>query len=235
MFKYLYLADVGGPTTETGRTVRTGVLYRSSAIHELNAEDATRLQALKLRHIIDLREPALVLRRPDLLKVDKVTLLPVGFGVLEAVRPRDALLRRVNWEQLAHPRLYAEVLEENGPLFRQFLESLLDDPGPALVHCTAGKDRTGMMVAVLYLALGVPREQIVKGYMEVLPHLQAHFPWYLKALVMALGGPPLAYSVIPEYMEGMLDHINEKYSGVEGYLKAIGFERVEALKALFLE
>lgn len=235
MLKRLYLADVGGEVTAQGQRVRTGLLYRSSAISDLTPNDLARLQALHLRHIIDLREPALVTRKPDLLPAEAVTRLPVGFELLETVRPRDALLRRVDWQQLAHPRLYADVLEENGSLFRQFLDSLLDKPGPALVHCTAGKDRTGMMVAVLYLTLGIPKQRIVETYMAVLPHLQATFPWHLKALVQAFGGPPLAYSVIPEYMEGLVDHISEKYGGAPEYLAAIGFERAGMLKTLFLE
>jgi protein-tyrosine phosphatase len=235
MLKRLYVADVGGVAVPDGHTVRMGLLYRSSAINKLSAEELARLQGLHLRHIIDLREPAVVVKRPDLIKTEAVTLLPVGFGVLETVRMQDVFLRRVNWGALAHARLYADVLEENGPLFKQFLDSLLDKPGPALVHCTAGKDRTGMMVAVLDLALGVPRDEIVKRYMAVAPHLTAYFPRRLKWLVQALGAPPLTYSVIAEYMEGLVDHIGEKYGGAAGYLGAIGFERAEALRAQFLE
>lgn len=235
MLKRLYVSDVGGVAVANGHKVRMGQLYRSSAINKLSPQELARLQSLHLRHIIDLREPAVVVKRPDLIKAEAVTLLPVGFGLLETVRMRDVFLRRINWQVLAHARLYADVLEENGPLFKQFLDSLLDKPGPALVHCTAGKDRTGMMVAVLDLALGVPRTQIVDRYMAVGPHLQAYFPRRLKALVQVLGGPPLTYSVIAEYMEGLVDHIGEKYGGADGYFKAIGFERAEALRAQFLE
>ena len=59
-----------------------------------------------------------------------------------------------------------------------------------------------MMVAVLQLALGVSEARIVAGYMAIQPHLERHFPRRIKALVQLLGGPPLAWSVRPEYMEG---------------------------------
>jgi protein-tyrosine phosphatase len=235
MLKRLHLADAGGDLTSEGGRVRTGLLYRSSAIHKLLPAERARLEALGLKHIVDLREPSVIARRPDALQVERVTRLPVGFGVLETVRPRDVLLRRVDWQVMAHPRLYADVLEENGPLFKHFLESLLANPTPTLVHCTAGKDRTGMMVAIFQLALGVPPPRIVAGYMSVLPHLQKNFPRSLKALVQVLGGPPLAYSVMPEYMEGMLTHIAETYGGAEGYLQSIRFAQIEALRAKFLE
>lgn len=235
MLKALHLADVGGDLTEDGRQVRTGLLYRSSALHKLRPAERTRLEALGLQHIIDLREPGASERRPDALTVGTVTSLPVGFNLLNTVRARDVWLRKVNWQALAHPRVYAEVLEENGSLFRRFLESLLDHPLPALVHCTAGKDRTGMIVAVLQLALGVSQARIVAGYMAIQPHLEQHFPRRIKALVQLLGGPPLACSVRPEYMEGMLLHVLEKHGGAESYLRSIQFGRAAELRARFLQ
>jgi len=235
MLKRLHLADAGGDLTSAGRRVRTGLLYRSSAIHKLLPAERERLTALDLKHIVDLREPRVIAKRPDALQVESVTRLPVGFGILETVRPRDVLLRRVDWRALAHTGLYADVLESNAPLFKRFLDSLVNKPGPTLVHCTAGKDRTGMMVAIWQLALGVPPDTIVAGYMSVLPHLQQHFPRRLQLLVRALGGPPLAYSVIPDYMEKMLAHITEKYGSAESYLQAIKFGQVEALRAKYLE
>ena len=235
MLKQLHLADVGGDLTGDGRRVRTGLFYRSSALHKLRPTERTRLEALGLKHIIDLREPGASVRRPDALTAEVVTLLPVGFGLLNTVRARDVWLRKVNWQALAHPRIYAEVIEENGPLVRRLLESLLDHPLPAHVHCTAGKDRTGIMVAVLQLVLGVAQARIVAGYMAIQPHLDQYFPRRIKALVQLLGGPPLACSVRPEYMEGMLQHVVEKHGGVEGYVRSIQFERSAELRARFLQ
>ena len=155
-------------------------------------------------------------------------------GILEAVKPSDVLRRRVNVHQLAHKDLYADVLEANSQSVRCFFEALLDKPTPALVHCTAGKDRTGILVSVLYLALGVPREQIVDSYLAIQPHLEKHFSPAVKWLVRAFDGPPLAYSVIAEYMARMLDRVESKYGGAEGYLQSLRFERLAELQAKFL-
>jgi hypothetical protein len=164
-----------------------------------------------------------------------MTCLPVGMGILEALRPADVLRRRVDVRRLVHRDLYADVLERHAGLACGFLQALLDKPTPALVHCTAGKDRTGMLVALLYLALGVPRDRIVESYLAIGPHLQQHFPYTLRALVQLFDGPPLAYSVIADYIERMLDRIERYDGGVNGYLHAIGFEALGSLRARFLE
>jgi len=235
MLNRLYLRDVGGEMTSDGRRVRTGRLYRSSAIHKLRRDERRQLNALGLRHIIDLREPQIAARWPDTIRAEVMSHLPVGMGILEMVRPREVLSRRVDWWQLAHPDLYADVLESNAGQVRRFFESLIDHPAPALVHCTAGKDRTGILVSMLYLALGVPRQRVLETYLEIKPHLRQHFPLPLRWLVDAFGGPPLAYSVVAEYMDRMLDRVAQKYSGVEGFLESIQFARLESLRDRFLE
>src|SRR5574341_7011 len=144
MLKRLYLCDVGGEPTCDDRRVRTGLLYRSSAIHKLSADEYARLSGLGIRHIIDLREPSVAARSPDTLAAEVVTHLPVDMGILEALKPGDVLRRRVDVRRLAYRDLYADVLERNAESVCRFLESLIDKPTPALVHCTAGKDRTGM-------------------------------------------------------------------------------------------
>jgi hypothetical protein len=91
------------------------------------------------------------------------------------------------------------------------------------------------MVAVLQLALGVSEARILAGYMAIQPHLERHFPRRIKALAQLLGGPPLAWSVRPEYMKGMLQHIVEKHGGSEGYLRSIEFSRGAELQARLLQ
>jgi protein-tyrosine phosphatase len=235
VLKRLYLIDVGGETTGDGGQVRTGLLYRSSGLHRLRTTELAYVRSLGLRHIIDLREPNATTRHPDLMRAEVMTHLPMELAALENLRARDVLMRRVNVNALFHTRLYADTLENHGHSIRSFLDLLLEKPTPALVHCTAGKDRTGMMVAMFYLALGVPRERVLGTYMAIMPHLQQYFPRRLKALVQVLGGPPLAYSVIQDYMEGMLDHLDHKYGGPLPYLQSIGFTQTALLRERFLE
>ncbi|MBI5052271.1 MAG: tyrosine-protein phosphatase [Chloroflexi bacterium] len=235
MLNRLYLCDVGGIFTRDGRRVRTNLLYRSSGLNPLRKSDRARLESLRLRHIVDLREPKVVRRQPDLFSTDTMTHLPVQLGAFESIKYRDVLMRRVNWDELAHPRLYADMLENNGDQICQFLNLLLDVSAPALVHCAVGKDRTGVFVSVLHLALGVPRDEVVKAYMVIKPHLNQHFPPSIRWLLKKTQVPELAYTVLPEYIEGMLDHVDEKYGDAENYLRAIGFGRARELREKFLE
>lgn len=234
MLNRLYLCDVGGVFTCDGRWVRTNLLYRSSGLNPLRKLDRARLTSLGLRHIVDLREPKAIQRQPDLFCAETMTHLPVKLGAFETIKYRDVLMRRVDWETLTHVRLYADMLENNGDQICQFLNLLLDDLAPLLVHCAAGKDRTGVFISVLYLALGMLRDDVVKSYMAIKPHLDQHFPSSIRWLLKKTQVPELAYTVLPEYIEGMLDHVEEKYGETENYLRAIGFGRVDELRNKFL-
>ncbi len=234
MLNRLYLCDVGGTFNRDGRRVRTNLLYRSSGLNPLRKSDRVRLASLGLRHIVDLREHKAVQRQPDLFLAETMTHLPVKLGAFETIKYRDVLMRRLDWETLAHIRLYADMLENNGDQICQFLSLLLDDPAPVLLHCAVGKDRTGVFISVLYLALGMSRDEVVRSYMAIKPHLDRHFPRSIRWLLKKTQVPELAYTVLPEYIEGMLDHVEEKYGDAENYLRAIGFRRVEELREKFL-
>lgn len=162
--------DVGGYETENGRFVRWGQLYRGGILTHLTPADQTYLHQLDIRTICDVRTAEEVGRRPDRLDalphVQRV-LLPMetvdrlaklrAFGIVLFQRDRLFDVLRRGYTHV--------ILEQNAHVVREIF-MLMADPAnlPGVIHCTAGKDRTGVIVALLLSILGVPRKTIVADY-----------------------------------------------------------------------
>lgn len=230
MLKRLYLADVGGLMTTDGHVLRKGQVFRSSGLNPLSSEDLGRLRSLSIAHVVDLRDHGSVRRRPDLFVAPRSTHLPVRLAGMEHVRRRDILLRRVDWNALVPSNLYANMLDLNGAEIRTFLDVVASEKGAVLLHCSAGKDRTGVFVAILQLALGVPRAQVLQGYLAVKPHLDAHFPRSMGLMMRLLGVTPLARTVSGPHLVAMMDHLEARHGGAEGYVRSLGFSRWDELR-----
>jgi len=129
---------------------------------------------------------------------------------------------------------YAAYLRVSGPSVTAAARTLLEDveagAGATLVHCTAGKDRTGTVVAVLLDAVGVERAAIVADYAQTTAQMPA-----LRALVTALPTyreridrlPAEAYVAAPEAMERFLDLLHAEHGGGRAYLAAAGLDEGE--------
>lgn len=214
--------DLGGHTAANGRRLRPGLLFRADSLAELSAADQTVVAKLGLRSLFDLRHESERKLRPNrlppgsLLAVHELGFFPHGAHALmeqvkqKAIGPEEA--RRVMQE------MYRHMPVAQAPQFAMLLARLNQDQAlPALVHCTSGKDRTGMAIAVILLALGVPREAILADYL-----LTNHFR---RDLAFMLGT-----DVVPEMLDvvkgaeagfllGAFDAIDTHWGGVNGFLR----------------
>ncbi|MGK4585567.1 tyrosine-protein phosphatase [Kitasatospora sp. HPMI-4] len=154
--------DLGGYRTEDGRTVRWGSLYRSDSLAKLASEsDRERFLGLGIRTVIDLRYPW---------EIESRGRVPEGLGVeyhnlsIEH-RPYDqaALGPEVDTATFLAER-YAEVAEDGVEELRRALEVIAGADGPLVFHCASGKDRTGIVAALVLGLLGVPEETIVADF-----------------------------------------------------------------------
>ena len=218
--------DLGGYPTADGRQTRWRTLFRAADIHALSPSAQSTLTDAGVKTVIDLRGSRELSEAPSI------------FKNMSGVRYRphnvtgDALIDR--WGTIPVPadssirlsKMYTTVLDERGDMSRAILEALLE-PGslPAVFHCTAGKDRTGVLAAMLLGIAGVPRERIVEDYA-----LSARF-LYGSSVVPPDGSgadefPPYEdYQAMwcpPAAMGLTLDHLESKYGGVEGYVRHIG-------------
>lgn len=159
--------DVGGRPTARG-AVRRGLLFRSD-LPLVDEGSAHHLESLRLRTVVDLREPDERVAEPAGLgrTPPRVLAMPSGLGPIVAADPSKAG---------SVTALYRAAVLETGPLIAAVVTELAR-PGalPALVHCAAGKDRTGVVVAVLLSALGVDDEEIALDYTQSAVNLDDAF------------------------------------------------------------
>jgi protein-tyrosine phosphatase len=206
------LRDVGGYPVDGGGTVRWRTLFRSDALHRLDPGGVAELAGLGLRTVIDLRT------QPEA----DVARSPVGGRVIHVPVVTD-----LQDLPLDLRGLYRHFLEEGGAQIAAAVAELCGDGAmPALVHCTAGKDRTGVVIALVLAVLGAPDEVIAADYALSAGFLEpGHTPVVgeLRAstgldgeLIGALLGSP------PELIVDVLDMVRERAGSVDGYLRGHG-------------
>lgn len=154
------MRDLGGYRTETGERVRPGLLFRSDSPHRLAGDDAAAFGRLGIRTIIDLRSYA---------EIDRLGRPPLGPAVRAYVhvplRVTDVPGNIELDETLTLGTLYASFVTRSGDELRTILRLLSDERSfPALFCCVAGKDRTGIVAAVILKLLGVPDAAVAADY-----------------------------------------------------------------------
>jgi protein-tyrosine phosphatase len=238
--------DVGGYRTDAGRRVRWGRVYRSGALSHATPADRERLAALDLRLVVDLRSAEEVADAPDhTLPGARALHLPLHDAQEKLKRLRVLLF---NPRQLARlvPDAYIRIMiEGNAPLFGSVLRELADSANlPVLIHCTAGKDRTGVATALLLRLLGVPEQTVIADYTLSNYYFEDFRRYTLRAVepLRKLGVrqedvTPLLLAD-PATLRATLDHINMTYGSVEAYLRqraGIDDATIAALRANLLE
>lgn len=236
------LRDVGGYPAAGGGTVRTGVLYRSAGLARMTDEDAAAFAGLGVRTVFDLRTAAERERAPDRLPDGTALVALDVLGDHPAAAP--ARLQRVFADPATAPDLFGEGRAEQALLdayrdivllpsaqsaYRAFFTRLLaDDAAPALVHCTAGKDRTGWAVASALLVAGVEVDDVMADYVisnrDLLPALTPLFD----AFAERGGDPDLLrpiFRVDPEYLELAMATVDDRYGSITDYFReALGID-----------
>ncbi|MDQ0790527.1 tyrosine-protein phosphatase [Streptomyces sp. B3I8] len=226
--------DLGGLPTTDGRRVAFGRLFRSGHLAHATAEDAEFLTSLNLRTVFDFRNAAdHKLEGPD---VELPGVRNVGMPLSD---PADGaefwkMVREGDLDQLrellADGRAEARMIASYRAIVRgrtaehaRVLGTLADGGAPALMHCSAGKDRAGLSIAVTLLALGVERDAIVADYLESnAKHRRykvrrtASSPDAYSAEVMELLGP--LFDARAEYLRAAFTTIEETWGGVDAYL-----------------
>jgi protein-tyrosine phosphatase len=235
------LRDLGGWPTVDGRRVRRGLVYRSAAPTGLAPEDQTTIAALNLRTVVDLRGTAEHALHP--VHIPGATSVSLAIEASVGAELTD-ILRTGRAAPGATPDTLMAILEEAYRAFalhyaRQyghFLALLLDkERTPLLLHCSAGKDRTGFGAALLLSALGVAWEHIVEDYL-------ATNRFWRREIMRRLDLPATMTEVLlgahAPLLEGAFIAINQAYGSLDAYLAGpIGLTQAarDALRQQLLE
>lgn len=216
--------DVGGYRVGRGGSVRWGRLYRSGGPLGLSASDEQTIASLGLATVLDLRTTQEVETRGGFGPVAPGATV-LHLPMTDLLPPDDQLAR---W---GDPRFVAEqyrtMLEEAAPMLCEGL-AVLTDPSayPALVHCSAGKDRTGMFVAVVLGLLGVSRADIVydyglsrEGMRRLIDWLSENVPDQRLALSRYT---PAVLAADPASMTALIDAMTADFGSFAGYVEHLG-------------
>ena len=156
----LNFRDVGGLPTEGGSLVRFGMIFRSEGPASFEPVHRSELAALGIRLVCDLRAETERHRVPnDWADTSRILNLDINADL--RANPNELLTtlggdRSVEALKRANLTNYAAMPAALRPWLRGLIEAIADGETPVLIHCTAGKDRTGVLVALLLMALRVP-------------------------------------------------------------------------------
>jgi protein-tyrosine phosphatase len=217
----LNFRDLGGLPAGPGRRTRSGVLFRSDTLQALPDEDVALLvDRLGLELVIDLRGgPEAVEQGRGPLAARDVTYLNAP---LREAEPNDEPAhRQALLFSLAHLEARTSVLGSAVRAAAAFAGR------PTVVHCAAGKDRTGLVAGLVLALAGVDREAIVADYLASDPNMAAVMrrfgTWPRYAAHMATVAPEM-YQVREDTIRGVLDVLDDRYGGAHGWALARGLD-----------
>jgi len=217
----LNLRDLGGYPAAGGGSVRWRALLRSDALHQLDRNGLAVLAGLGLRSVVDLRTEPEMQAAPSMLDglAARVTHVSVLRGDLQAL-PLDL------------EAIYRYMVGECASAIAEAIRALCAaDAVPALVHCSAGKDRTGIVIALVLAVLGVPDEVIAADYALSSRYLDPDSTAAIGQLQASTGlGDSLTRPLLtspPALILDVLSWVRAAGGSVEGYLLDHGLSRAE--------
>lgn len=221
--------DVGGMPAEGGR-IREGRLLRSGNLVAATPAGLSELEQ-RISHIVDLRDDQEVASAPSATTEIATTHLPLFLGSVASFFEDDMSL----------DEMYQQLLEESGERLADAIR-IIARGEPTLVHCTVGKDRTGVTVALALAAVGADREAIIRDYAltaSMLPHernrrivafLEVQHPEARHAVALATLSPA-------DVMRRVLEQVDARWGSASGYLTANGLTEADlaALRRALVE
>jgi len=200
-------------------------VIRSDNISSLNSEGVRAMWAYGVNTVIDLRTQSEATKFPSPFAAPDYGPEYRNLPVID-----DALMTRVN-ETDGIPQRYRLMVDHRQQAFGQIFSALAGIDGPAVVHCYAGKDRTGLVAAMALSLAGVGDDAIAADYAETDVHLAERYAeWLASASPQRLASMRDELRCQPEWMLDLLAHIDRNWGGVAQYLEAGGLQPSELVR-----
>lgn len=225
---------VGNIKNSEGRSLKEGMFYRSAHLHKLKKKSFNDLEKLGIKEIIDLRNSKEILDKPDNLPngitYKKYSAFEDEGDQLSQAR-KLVLKGKVNASD-ADKRMvdfYREYVTENPEMIKTIINEILEAKEPILYHCTAGKDRTGIITALILTILKFDKETIYNEFL-----LSNNFRKGLVEKRMSLAHnlhflyPKMDLQVLEKlswvekrYLDAAFGEINKKYGSTDAYIQQV--------------
>ena len=238
--------ELGGYKTTDGKSIKWGMLFRSDKLSDISKADQAYLQNLGIKKIIDFRSKEEKAEDPDIVPKG-ITYIEMPISVDGAMRSKiEAVLKGETNKEVKSFLIDAnkEFVSDYNGVYEDFLKNLINDDGPALFHCTAGKDRAGFAAAITLIALGVSKEDVIKDYMktnqfteerieEIIGQIELMTLYQTDAEVLR----PLL-GVEREYIETAFQTAEDEYGSLMNFIRHglnISDDDLQKLRTKFLE
>ncbi len=231
--------DYGGYDTAAGRALKSGRLFRAAHQASVSEADLERLGAFDIGVVVDLRRPVERRRQPSK--------RPANFtgAVLESdldeagEAPHITFLKTADLTPDSGRQFMTDTYRglpftpAHLDLFARYFRALAETDRPVLIHCAAGKDRTGMLAALTHHLLGVHGDDLMEDYLltNTAVNLVERAPAIAEQLKGFTGRTASQDAVVafmgvkPIYLEAAIAAMTERHGGIDGYLElALGVD-----------
>ncbi|MFN3352900.1 MAG: tyrosine-protein phosphatase [Brevundimonas sp.] len=227
--------DYGDYATAAGRRIRPGRLYRSA--HHARATDADleRLKAMDVGVVVDLRRPSERLQQPSRRHAGFSALLIESDEDDGGEAPHITFLKTQDLTPDSGRRFMTATYRElpfvpaHVDMFRRYFQAVADSERPVVIHCAAGKDRTGMLAAVTHHVLGVSHDDLIEDYLltNTAVDLAARAPKIAEQLKAFTGREASHDAVVAflgveaAYLDAAFDEMRARCGGLDGYVDRV--------------
>lgn len=230
--------DFGAYTTADGRPLRRGLLFRSGTLSALTKADFAQLSAMGLALVCDLRSQTEVNQhptpwpsgwRPQVMHLDVSADLRSGDPGIRHVLRNDPTARGAEAMML---RTYRQIPRAVQGHLRALLCALASEHAlPVILHCTAGKDRTGVLVALIQRALGVAWDDVLADYLLTRHHVTTRLHADVASTLAITLGVPAPHDVVTtvtdvreSYLQAAFAAIDETHGSLDNYWTHVGLD-----------